>query len=544
MKIQKVPTLLFLAASGLGAFSGALAQTSLCQGLVRDKSARPMTFRAKPALRATTTDPQFGTVIRRISAVPVTGADPAIRPMYSTTAAWNADESLMILYHVGAGHRLHDGRTYEFIRYLDIRPADLEQVYWHNTDPAILHYVDGKKLIRYDALSGEKQLVRTFSFCQGNAKADSHAFTSWDSEVLGLSCDGKVFGYDMGQNVVSPTRSSPLAAPMAAPSGNLFYFHGYVLDKSMRTLRTLDISEPDTHSSLGRNRLGRDVFNGAIYDPGPGGSPVGSLVSHDLANASSRVVIGQATGFPYPPSGTHISSIAHRAPGWVFVSIIGNPAGQKLLDNEVLLANVDTLEVCRLGHHRSFGKNNTRLATPYWAEPHVTGSPTGTRALFASDWGNGSSVDAYVFELPSYQAPARGLTLSVAADKPSYRRGQAMLISLGVANVGKGPDVDLYFATVRPGGSSVVFYDNWSFHQTAVNPAAPVTWPAIAPGVALPHTATFNLDSIYRKTWGTSDPTGTHEFLFFATKKGALRDGRVDTGDLVAADSTLVAVMP
>jgi hypothetical protein len=30
-------------------------------------------------------------------------------------------------------------------------------------------------------------------------------------------------------------------------------------------------------------------------------------------------------------------------------------------------------------------------------------SPSGTRVLFASDWGNGKSVDAYVVELPSYR---------------------------------------------------------------------------------------------------------------------------------------------
>ena len=57
----------------------------------------------------------------------------------------------------------------------------------------------------------------------------------------------------------------------------------------------------------------------------------------------------------------------------------------------------------RIGHHRSFGDNNTHLQDTYWAEPHVVGSPRGTRALFASDWGNGTTVDAYVVELPSYK---------------------------------------------------------------------------------------------------------------------------------------------
>jgi len=44
-----------------------------------------------------------------------------------------------------------------------------------------------------------------------------------------------------------------------------------------------------------------------------------------------------------------------------------------------------------------------RAPEPYWAEPHTVPSPSGTRAVFASDWGNGSSVDSYVLELPAYR---------------------------------------------------------------------------------------------------------------------------------------------
>jgi hypothetical protein len=32
-------------------------------------------------------------------------------------------------------------------------------------------------------------------------------------------------------------------------------------------------------------------------------------------------------------------------------------------------------------------------------------SPSGTRLLFGSDWGNGPTVDTYVVELPSYKSP-------------------------------------------------------------------------------------------------------------------------------------------
>src|SRR6185436_9925775 len=100
--------------------------------------ARPLTPLTKPAVGAAIRDPQFGSTLRRITSVPATGANPVVAPLYSTVSAWNADESRLLLYHVGRGHELYDGRTYRFLRLLDINPADSEQVYWHTTDPDVL----------------------------------------------------------------------------------------------------------------------------------------------------------------------------------------------------------------------------------------------------------------------------------------------------------------------------------------------------------------------------------------------------------------------
>jgi hypothetical protein len=124
-------------------------------------------------------------------------------------------------------------------------------------------------------------------------------------------------------------------------------------------------------------------------------------VAHDLTDASARVVVGPATGYPYPPSGTHVSAVAYRHPGWVFVSSVGaTPDGQGVLNNELYIADTNPDgEVCRVAHHRSFGGSGP---LGYWAEPHVVPSPSGTRLLFGSDWGGTNTVNAYVVELPSY----------------------------------------------------------------------------------------------------------------------------------------------
>lgn len=517
------------------ATTASLRGQDLCQALVRDKLPHPVSNLAKPALGKVAVDPDFGTRLRRISSVTArSGVDPAIRPLYSTTAAWNADESLLLLYEVGRGHRLHDGWTYAFIRYLDIAPADLEQVYWDDDDPGILYYVEGKTLIRYHVLSGAKEQRHRFDFCQGSVRADSHAFTSWSSDVIGLGCDGKVFMYDQARDLVTGIGSSPAQPPMAAASGKRSYFHGYVLNESLGLERALDIAEPDTHLSLGLDGQGRDVLNGAMYDPGPRGSGVGSLVSFDLANGSSRVVIGPDTGYPYPPSGTHVSSLVRDNPGWVFVSIIGEPTRGGVLDSELLLANVDTGVVCRIGRHRSWGKNNTRLAVPYWAEPHVSASPSGTRALFASDWGNGASVDAYVVELPSYAPPTPGLSMTLAPDQAVHRVGEQLALSLTLANVGATPNADLYFLVVLPDARMLVF-QNWYFASSEVATSDPSTWPAIASDVALPYSFTAELPAFFTANLTGSLPIGEYLFAFLAIRSGSFDDNRVDPGDLLAS---------
>ena len=81
---------------------------------------------------------------------------------------------------------------------------------------------------------------------------------------------------------------------------------------------------------------------------------------------------------------------------------------------QALLANVDTRQVFRVAHHRSTGNWSSAPQSNYWAQPNVTLSPSGTRILVQSDWGDGNPrapvvnpdapVDTYVIELPGYAA--------------------------------------------------------------------------------------------------------------------------------------------
>jgi len=174
----------------------------------------------------------------------------------------------------------------------------------------------------------------------------------------------------------------------------------------------LDQGTGDEHAGMTMLSNGSDTYNASNYDVGPSGTTEGTLVQYNLdgtpngANRiTGRVIVGPATGYPYPPSGTHVGGTAFHRTGLVGVSVRGTGSGSAVLDNELLLVDSDIATnpsgaACRVGHNRSNATSN------YWAEPHAALSPSGTRIVFGSSWGNSSStapVNTYVVELPGYR---------------------------------------------------------------------------------------------------------------------------------------------
>jgi hypothetical protein len=379
----------------------------LCDGLVQDLAAHPMTPLAKPALGQTATDAEFGTKIRRITSVSAsTRGTPAAVPLYSTVAAWNADETRLILLNLDTErHELYDGKSYAFIRSLaEINPPDVEQVFWHTTDPDVFFYADGSDFVRYHVSDARAEVLTTFTNCSGGAtNGTDPMFSAFDSNRFAFKCGSDMLVYEVSSNSVISRK--PLVdenPPQMAPSGTLTWLSdsGRVTDASLNVVRTIDLKEPFGHSSLGRWPTGEDTWNGQVFDDGPmGNSDIGNLVTFDLTRGTSKVIIGPKTGYPYPPD-SHVSAMAFRQPGWAVVSTFGKTSGAGLLDEEILIADTVSGKVCRAGRHRSWGKDDPTL--DYWAEPHAVPSPTGTRIFFASDWSNSGTVDAYVLELPSY----------------------------------------------------------------------------------------------------------------------------------------------
>lgn len=378
--------------------------------LANDLENRPMQDIAKPGYLDAIIDPSFGTTIRRITNA-VNGQ--VIKPMYSTIQAWNADETFMILYDQGNGvHQLLNGMDYTFIRNLDdVNPDDVEQIFWDFNDPEVFYYVDrtNSDLIKYGVSSKNKDILANLgelSNCNGNIGLGNDVqMMSWDSDVIGFRCDNiSAYAYRISTKelITFDLPNVEYTAPMPLPSGNRFYHGPQIYDAKANLEKTLNEKKTE-HSCLGQLVGGADVHFAIAFAEGPEGGCIGDIIAHDIETGECFSVISESQGYAYPQSGTHISAVSHKNPGWVAASMMGyDQDGQTLLDQELVIARVEkgNVEVFRIGHHRA-----DEDEFDYWGEPHAVISPSGTRVLFGSDWSgsdDGKSVDSYVVELPSF----------------------------------------------------------------------------------------------------------------------------------------------
>jgi len=414
------------------------ADTPFCPGVTDDTRSVPVPRLARPELGVAFDDPAFGARLRRITA---SRPGEVFKPAYSTVQAWNADESLLLLYRGGLdpAHVLLDGHSYAFIRELDIDPSDIEEVWWSHRDPRSLHYVSKAArhfgdLRRLDVVTGRAiTLARLGETCGralptggGDVQMPSH-----DDDLFGFRCRA-----DSGQASMLAWRAStgrlsvqplgegtgwePWTAPVPSPDGDAFWLQGRVLDADLSGQRLRhDVYKAAEHASIGRASDGGAALFATAFDPSPGGCDgdpaqgVAHLVMHRFDDGSCRPLVNEAAGYPYTTSGTHVSALASGRPGRVALSSIGygrldlldgkSPAPALFSEIYLVDAQDEGARVCRLAHHRSHAKSARRAAyRPYLGEPHVTISPSGTRVLFGSDWYDSGSVDSYVIELPGH----------------------------------------------------------------------------------------------------------------------------------------------
>ncbi|MFK7860348.1 MAG: hypothetical protein AB8B64_16135 [Granulosicoccus sp.] len=353
-----------------------------CEGKVSHRDNVVVAPMDKPQALQSYTDPAFGTRVTRVTNAP---SGTAHRTLYSTVQPWNADESLLMLYHTGgndSGHHLYDGKTYEYIRAMEFTPADIEEIYWDENDPSALYFVQQRpnndalhgKLVKYNVDTRKRTLVADLDPICGKPSERGGLTVKGGNDIqgiadnrIGLRCvNDKVNGnssditFHVNVRTGSISQSVPLdpAMPQGANtfgflpdvaastmrSGERIIIQDSVFDNEMNYLYAIDGSFTNytksngksyqipkvEHSTIGQMPNGNDAVYSPRYDPSQNGcdgdseSGQGALVAHDIQSGSCQVVVGMSTGWGYPLSGVHVSAVSSQNPGWVTMTSIGN----------------------------------------------------------------------------------------------------------------------------------------------------------------------------------------------------------------------------
>jgi hypothetical protein len=139
-------------------------------------------------------------------------------------------------------------------------------------------------------------------------------------------------------------------------------------------------------------------------------------------------------------------------------------------------------------------------------------------------------------------AQAPGLALTLTPSHTLVGSGGTLRVSIGATYQGPPVAMDVYFVALLPDGDSLVAVGGRGFAPGRLSQLAALT--PFAAGVTLPTGFAQRLDDFLTYTFTGSEPPGLYRFFLAALQPGALADGRVDPGDLLALASAEVAFDP
>jgi hypothetical protein len=332
-----------------------------------------------PAKGAAYKDPTFGTTIRRIS-------DTGQRHGYSRRQPWSPDEKYLLLEKGGA--RLLDGATYQQIKTLSDVPAGPQ---WLNNNTLV--GVNGNRLVTLNVETGDTGTIYTFGNYsavtmggEGRPSDDCRYFAMYGVRSGGYDLivyDRSVNTYKFSAlnakpNWVGMSRTGKYA--IVGYSTNNSTARGVGTELFSTTAQFIrQITQAYSHSDPGLDIDGRDVLAMCGQSKPPlfildGGSR--QLSSVDTAYGNS-----------------HVS--AWGTAGWATYSTYKEYAGRPGSDQAASIKMDGSGKARVWGHmHHKLDPNLTR-SEQYEREPQAVISPTGTRVLFASEWGT-SGVYTFV----------------------------------------------------------------------------------------------------------------------------------------------------
>ena len=369
----------------------------------------------RPALNVVTTDPAYGTSLRRVTDATGTRFD---RNTYSRRQAENADGSYFLTYHGTATYRVYDRASTDLVSVTDIHPNGEPQ--WHPTNPKLIRYVGGNnadvgdlRLYETNVVTGRTRAIADLTDrlraqlpgsaymidrAEGSPSIDGnrYAWIVYDDSGAPIG----IVSYDLGGdeilgviNGVSEDQLGLLDWISMSPTGS-HVLAGYgggtlVYDPELSNRRR--VNDKADHSDIALDTNGNDAY---VYIDFSSGPDAGFLVSVDLATLDRTRIFEVYGG---ANTSVHVSGKGFGKPGWVLVSTYNcKDPGAWTCHKVMAVEMVEGGRVLNLAHTYNCGDN-------YWTETHAVVNRDFTRAYFNTDSGS-CGIDAEVIELtiPSF----------------------------------------------------------------------------------------------------------------------------------------------
>jgi hypothetical protein len=400
----------FLVASSVGALAfDELAATSIV-------IAPPM---PRPDYLQAVIDPAFGTSFTRVTdpgrvlAEDMPCGMAYCRHRYSSTQAWNADQTLLAINNGCNGICFLDGRTYE--------PAFHRRMHddckWHPADPGLMICVSHRVLYTWVPRSNVRTTVYApadytnlqFGPYKGNPSRDGSRLVLRATNSAGALV---AFAYDLFSQKKHPdinlsNLSDTNSYCGISPSGRYIYCFDRIDDETEVTyIFNLDgeqVQHWTEHHRPGHGDMAIDEDGSDVY---VGISKADPDKWHVIKR---RLEDGRVTDLAPAGYGTHVSTRNIKRPGWAFVSyegsyskVVGNPRSNAPFYQEVVALRIDgSGEIRRIAQTRN-------AKSDYYSETHASPSPDASQVVWSSNWGeSGGPVADYVSRLSWPQTSSR-----------------------------------------------------------------------------------------------------------------------------------------
>ena len=481
-----------------------------------------MVSTVKPLKGQVRSEPNFGTCQVRATDHAAEAPSTFARNDYSRRQAFNANESLMLVYANDGFWHVYDANTLAYVKRLNGLAADAEP-HWHPTNPSLLYYVPtngGTQLLLLNVDSNTTTVAADFagrlpSWAQ-NARhiwTKSEGSPSADARYWGFQVEDANFnllGYitwDLSTNsLVGAMQSSarPDHTSMSA-SGRWFTISSgngtwaWSLDFSQKK----KLHNTTEHSDLALMKNGNDAYVAVDYQ-----SNAGDVFYTDIdscpsvaASVTTATVCPRVVLFPNYINGAataiHFSGKGYGKPGWVVVSTY---AGSLTRDGQRPWYS-DKVFIAELAPNPRFyplaytHRKNPSSGSAYWTEPHASVSRSFTRAVYNSNWevDSATDIDAYVVHIP----PSSFGDAQPPVEPTCTRAAPVATISGPSAALAAG-SVAQYSITLSNRDSAACESTTFSLRGTV-----PASWSS-----SLPATASISPQGQQTLMWSVTSPSG------------------------------------